>query len=90
MPNEALKKLEPFYEKQKRLGHLLSLISFDIETTAPEKALEAEEELFSFYEAEYAAINKDPEFISLVKQAKEEGGLNDAEALHIEDLLFEI
>ena len=90
MPNEALKKLEPYFEKQKRLGHLLSLISFDIETTAPEKALEAEEELFSFYEAEYAAINKDPEFIALVKQAKEQGGLNDAEALHIDDLLFEI
>lgn len=90
MPNDAMKKLEPFFEKRERLGHLLGLLNFDVETTAPEKAIEKQNDLCSFYEAEYAAINKDPKFIALVKQAKEEGGLNDAEELLIDDLLFDI
>ncbi|MCR5349235.1 MAG: carboxypeptidase M32 [Bacilli bacterium] len=90
MPNEAMKKLQPFFEKKERLGHLLGLLSFDVETTAPEKTIEAENDLLSFYGAEYAAINKDPEFIALVKQAKEQGNLNDAETLLIDDLLFDI
>lgn len=90
MPNNAMKKLEPYFEKRDRLQQLLAIIGFDIETCAPEKAIEAENELSSFYEAEYAGIFQDPEFIALVKQAKAEGGLNDAETLLIDDLLFEI
>ena len=90
MPNEAMKKLQPFFEKKDRLNHLLAVINFDIETCAPEDAIEDENDLSSFYEAEYAGISKDPEFISLVKQAKELGGLNEAEALLIDDLLFDI
>lgn len=90
MPNSALTKLEPYFAKKKRLGHLLSLLSFDVETTAPEQAIEEENDLLNFYYSEYAAISQDPEFIALVKAAKEEGGLNDAEALHIDDLLFDI
>lgn len=90
MPNEAIKKLQPFFEKKERLSHLLALINFDVETTAPEKAIEKQNDLSSFYEAEYAGINKDPEFIALVKQAKELDGLNDAETLLIDDLLFDI
>ena len=61
-----------------------------METTAPEKAIEKENDLMSFYEAEAASINKDPEFIALVKEAKQLGGLNEAEALMIDDLLFDI
>lgn len=90
MPNAAIKKLQPYFEKKERLGHLLSLINFDVETTAPEQAIEKENDLMSFYEAEYVAISKDPEFIALVKEAKELGELNDAEQLLIDDLLFDI
>ena len=90
MPNEAINKLKPFFEKKDRLNHLLAVINFDIETCAPEDAIEEENDLSSFYEAELAAISKDPEFIALVKEAKELGGLNDAEALLIDDLLFDI
>ena len=90
MANQAIIQLEPFFEKRKRLAHLLSLLSFDLETTAPEAALEAEDDLINFYATEYAAIQKDAEFISLVKKAKEEGDLNDAQALLIDDLLFDI
>ena len=90
MPNDAIKKLQPFFEKRDRLNHLLAIINFDVETTAPEKAIEKEDDLFSFYAAEYASISKDSEFISLVKQAKELGNLNDAETLLIDDLLFDI
>ena len=90
MPNEAINKLQPFFEKKERLNHLLAVVNFDIETCAPEQAIEKECDLSSFYEAELAEINKDPEFISLVKQAKELGNLNDAEALLIDDLLFDI
>ncbi len=90
MPNSAIDKLQPFFEKKKRLSHLLAIINFDIETTAPEKAIEEQNDLCSFYEAEYASISKDPEFIALVKEAKALGGLNDAETLLIDDLLFDI
>ena len=90
MPNEAIKKLQPFFEKKERLNHLLAIISFDVETTAPEDTIEEENDLLSFYEAEYVSIDKDPEFIALVKEAKELGGLNEAEALLIDDLLFDI
>ena len=90
MPNKAIEKLQPFFEKKERLNHLLAVINFDIETCAPEQAIEKECDLSSFYEAEYAAISKDPEFIALVKEAKELGGLNDAETLLIDDLLFDI
>ena len=90
MPNEAIKKLQPFFKKKERLNHLLALINFDVETTAPEKAIEKQNDLSSFYEAEYAGINKDQEFIALVKEAKELGNLNDAETLLIDDLLFDI
>lgn len=90
MPNESWNKLEPYFEKQKRLRHLISLLNFDIETTAPEKAIEAENDLLNFYISEYASISSDKEFVALVKAAKEEGGLNDAQALKIEDLLEDI
>ena len=90
MPNEAMKKLKPFFDKQERLNHLLAVINFDIETTAPEDAIEKECDLSSFYEAELAGMSKDPEFIALVKEAKQLGGLNDAETLLINDLLFDI
>ena len=90
MPNEAIKKLQPFFEKKERLDQLLAIINFDVETTAPEKAIEKQNDLSSFYEAEYAEINKDPEFIALVKEAKELGGLNEAETLLIDDLLYDI
>ena len=90
MPNEAINKLQPFFEKKERLNHLLAVVNFDVETCAPEQAIEKENDLLSFYEAEYVAIDKDSEFIALVKQAKELGGLNDAEELLIDDLLFDI
>ena len=90
MPNEAIKKLAPFFEKRERLAHLLGIINFDVETCAPEKAIEKQNELLSFYSAEYASISKDPEFIALVKEAKELGELNDAEELLIDDLLYDI
>lgn len=90
MPNDAMTKLKPYFDKLARLDHLLGVLNFDIETTAPEQAIEAENELFSFYETEYASVAKDPEFIELIKQAKEQGGLNDAEALLIDDHLFDI
>jgi len=90
MPNEAITKLKPFFDKKERLGQLLAIISFDLETCAPEKAIEKQNELLSFYGAEYASISKDPEFIKLVKEAKELGNLNDAETLLIDDLLYDI
>jgi len=90
MPNDAITKLKPYFEKQDRLSHLIALLYFDAETTAPEQAVEAQYDLSSFYEAEYAGISKDPEFIKLVKEAKELGGLNDAETLLIDDLLYDI
>ena len=90
MPNEAIIKLKPFFDKKERLGQLLAIINFDVETCAPEKAIEKQNELLSFYSAEYASISKDPEFIKLVKEAKELGGLNEAEALLIDDLLYNI
>ena len=90
MPNDAIKKLKPFFDKKDRLNHLISLIYFDAETAAPEQAIEAQNDLCSFYEAESAGIIKDPEFIALVKEAKELGGLNDAETLLIDDLLYDI
>ena len=71
MPNEAMKKLQPFFEKKERLNHLLAIINFDVETCAPEQAIEEEDDLLSFYEAEYVAIDKDPEYIALVKEAKQ-------------------
>lgn len=86
----AYEQLAPYFEKKERLRHLMSLISFDVETTAPEEAIERENDLLNFYYAEYAGINQDPEFIRLVKAAKEEGGLNDAQALLIDDLLEQI
>ncbi len=90
MPNKSMTKLEPYFEKRDRLRHLLGVISFDVETTAPEKSIEKENDLLNFYSAELAEISQDKEFIRLVKAAKEEGGLNDAEALLIDDLLFDI
>lgn len=90
MPNAAIEKLLPYFEKRDRLSHLLSIVSFDVETCAPSKAIEKQNELMSFYGAELASINKDPEFIKLVKEAKELGGLNDAETLLIDDLLYDI
>lgn len=88
--NKAFEELRPYLEKQKRLGHLLSLLNFDVETTAPEKAIEEENDLLTFYETEYVGISKDPAFVALVKKAKEEGGLNDAQQLLIDDALEDI
>ena len=90
MPNAAMEQLKPYLEKRDRLKHLLSIISFDVETKAPEKAIEAQNDLLSYYGAELAGINQDETFIALVKKAKEEGGLNDAETLLIDDFLFDI
>lgn len=90
MGNAAIEKLKPFFDKKERLGQLISIINFDVETCAPEKAIEKENELISFYSAEYASISKDPEFIALVKEAKELGNLNEAETLLIDDLLYDI
>ncbi len=90
MPNTAITKLQPYFEKMSRLKQLLSILNFDVETKAPAKGMEKENDLIAFYSAEYARIAKDREFIALVKEAEELGGLNDAEALNIEDLLDEI
>ena len=89
MPSKAIEQLQPFFEKADRLHHLLSLLNFDVETTAPADAIEAENDLIAFYSSEAASISKDPEFIRLVKQAKGED-LNDAQALLIDDALEEI
>ena len=90
MPNEAITKLKPFFEKKERLSQLVSILYFDLETCAPEKTIESQADLANSYSAEIAAISKDPEFIKLVREAKELGNLNDAEALLIDDLLFDI
>ena len=82
--------LKPYLEKRRRLGHLLSLLNFDLETTAPEQALEEEGELLSFYDSEYAAISKDPGYIAAVKAAHEDPSLNDAQRLLVGDLLEQI
>ena len=55
MPNEAMKKLQPFFEKKDRLNHLLAVINFDIETCAPEDAIE-EEIRASFWNREGRSI----------------------------------
>ena len=88
--NKSFEALRPFLEKRARLYHLISLLNFDIETAAPEQAVSKENDLLAFYDAEAASIYQDPEFIRLVKAAKEEGGLNDAQELLIDDFLFEI
>ena len=88
--NKSFEALRPFLEKRARLHHLISLLNFDIETTTPEQAISKENDLLAFYDAEAASIYQDPEFIRLVKAAKEEGGLNDAQELLIDDFLFEI
>ncbi len=88
--SEAFKKVIPFLEKKRKLGHLLGIISFDVETIAPEKGIEAQNDLLNEYGAEYAAIAQDPAYIEAVKAAKEEGGLNEAQNLLIEDALEQI
>lgn len=88
--NKAFETLRPYLEKKERLHHLLSLLNFDVETTAPEKAVGKEYELLNFYSSELAAISQDPGFIAAVKKTKEEGGLNDAQELLVDDLLEDI
>lgn len=89
MPRESILALKPYFDKARRLAHLISLLSFDVETTAPADAVEEENDLLAHYSSEYAAIFQDKEFVRLVKAAKEED-LNEAERLHIGDLLEEI
>ena len=72
MARDAINKLNPYFEKLERLYHLLSLLNFDVETTAPADAIDQENDLIAFYSAEAASISQDPEFIALVKAAKDE------------------
>ena len=38
MPNTAITKLQPYFEKMSRLKQLLSILNFDVETKPPPKA----------------------------------------------------
>ena len=77
MNSEAFEKLKPYLAKKRKLGHLISLINWDMETIAPEKALDAESDLLVDFYGESVQIDQDPEYIRLVKEAFEDKNVNE-------------
>lgn len=67
----AFEKLRPFLEKRRSLYHLISIINYDIATTAPRKAIEKESEMLSLIETEKAKISLNKEYKDLVVELKE-------------------
>jgi carboxypeptidase Taq len=77
--------LRPYLDKGRRLSHLTSLLSYDIQTAAGRKAIAQEGELAEFYAASSAAMAKEVAYRSLVEK-----GLKDEKASPMERRLFEI
>lgn len=85
----AFEELKPFFQKQRDLRYLISLLNYDIQTSCPKLAIGEEGELLSHCMGELAAISKDPKFVELVKKASTEP-LNPIQSKKIKVLLEEI
>lgn len=69
---KAFDELKKFLNEKRDLHYLLSILNYDIQTSTPEKSIGRESELLSKYASELAAMEKNPEYIRLVKRSYEE------------------
>lgn len=60
--DKELEELNGMLEKKERLMHMLSILSYDLETAAPEGGMEADSADIVELSAQMFAIEKDPEF----------------------------
>ena len=74
--SESFEQLKPFLARRRGLAHINSILSYDLETTAPSKALEEEADLINYLETEMAKISQEEDFIAAVRKAKEDKTLN--------------
>lgn len=86
--SDSFDALRPFLEKRRRYHHLMSVVSYDLETVTPPKALAAQDDMLNYFSGECAKIYKDPQFIDAVKAAHKDDSLNDRQK-HLVDSLFE-
>jgi len=68
-------KLAPYFDQMKEYFHLGSLLNYDIQTNCPPKAIEDEAKLLEKTATLGAALQKDPQFIALVKAAASDPSL---------------
>lgn len=77
--SKSFEALLPFLKKIRRYGHEISLINYDLETCAPEKALEEEGNLINQIQAEYAALFVEKEFKKALKNLLKDKKANEYE-----------
>ncbi len=90
MNTNTFDKLRPYLEKKRKLSHIISLLNWDMETIAPEKAIDSEADLLADFYGEAVAIDQDPEYIRLVREASEDKNLNERQRCLIVMLLRDI
>ena len=74
-------ELKSYLEKKQKLNQVISLLNWDIETCAPEKAVDAENDLLNDFYGELIAIDQDPNYIDLVKNSADNSVNERQEAL---------
>ena len=77
MSSPAFEQLKPFLAKKRKLNHVISLLNWDIETCAPEKAMDEEADLLADFYAEQIQIDQDPEYIRLIQEALADKNVNE-------------
>ncbi len=90
MQSTAFESLKPYLDKKRKLSHVISLINYDMETTAPEKAMDAEGDLLADFYGESIAIDQDPEYIRLVREAYRDKDVNEPQRCLLVLLLRDI
>ena len=73
---QPFEQLKPYLEKQRKLNQVISLLNWDIETCASEKAIGPEGDLLNDFYGEAIAIDQDPKYIEAVKKASEDNNVN--------------
>ena len=86
----TFEKLKPYLEKKRKLSHLISLLNYDVETVSPEKAIDAENDLISDLYGDYIAIDQDPAYVRLVREASEDKNVNERQRCLLNSLLKSI
>ncbi len=86
----AWEELKKQLQSQRKTAQLLQILSYDLQTTCPEKALSSQGELMGIYESQLAASYQSEEFVSAVERAKREGSLTPQQERVVNELSKEV
>ena len=90
MNDSTFQLLTPYLTRIQRLGHMASVLNFDVETKTPEKGIEEQYDLISELGSQIDAIFKDPSFVEAVTNAAKDPSLSPMQKAVVDSLKKDI